>query len=277
MKNIVSFTLILMLLVPFLFGCKSRNNQQEEEYVVDKIWYIDSVHIHPSGISYTEGDTRHDRIMKFHVDNQGRVAQYDEITDTSLVLCFFDYTYFPDSIIKRTQVDTVMIDEWYSVYELNEELCIQRLVQHFFDVEIVTEYRYDMENHLCAINFCSHGEHCKWLWRGGNLEAIVWGDASHITRFRYDEDREIPFESCFVELPKLDIALSMMGFYGQQPRNACIIETEEVSGELVDIGFNRYITDAERYICRQVCYKGIDTDSIDYSLTWSSVEIRSKK
>ena len=271
MRNILSIVLLVSLSIPILWGCKSTSAPQDEHY--EEFVFIDSVHIHPAGISYNEGDSSQDRILKFYAED-GFIVHYEEITDTVTTHSFYDYTYYPDSIIKHTQIDTIQLDEWYSVYELNENRNIKKLVQHLFDVIIETEYSYDMEDHLAMIYFGSSDQHCKWLWRDGNLDKIVWGDGEAFTHFRYNDNTSIPFGSCFVQLPKLDVALSMMGFYGNNPINAHVIEAEESEGELTDVSIFTYDPGENKLSSRQMCYKGIETDSIECSIRWSTIRVR---
>lgn len=245
----------------------------EDGAVIDRdtIWYIDSVYMHKMGYNYEVGDSSCDRILVFKVDENGHINHFDEITDSVTIHEIYDYSYFPDSIIKRTYVDSIAEEGYCSIYELNERRCIVKLTQRIFDFEIVTEYKYDMEDHLAMIYFGSSDSHCKWLWRDGNLESIVWGDGDEITYFLSHKDPAVPFEPCFFELPKLDNALRIQGYYGKLPKNAIFVTAEEKDGEIYYSEAMYYDKEYPGVAVHQMCYQGIEYDSIEYSIHWEKI------
>lgn len=272
--NMRNFLLLITTAIMALsvIACHRVSSKDDERGMEkDTLWYIDSVYMHRMGYNYEEGDSTYDRILVFKADGNGHCTQCDEITDSVTVHDIYDYSYFPDSIIKHTYIDTIDVELYCSIYELNERLCIAKLTQRIGDFEIETGYKYDMEDHLSMIYFGSEDAHCKWLWRDGDLESIVWGDGEDITYFLSHKDPAVPFERCFYELPKLDIALSMQGFYGQRPNNAIFITAESENDEYYYSEAMYYDRGYPGVSVHQMCYQGIEYDSIEYSIHWDNV------
>lgn len=271
MRNFLLLVATAMITVSMIACHRAPAKDDVQEVEKDTLWYIDSVYMHRMGYNYAQGDSTFDRILVFKADENGHIDLFDEITDSVTIHEVYDYSFFPDSIIKRTYVDTIAEEGYYSVYELDERRCIVKLTQRIFDFEIVTEYKYDMEDHLAMIYFGSSESHCKWLWRDGNLESIVWGDGEEITYFLSHKDPAIPFESCYYELPKLDKALSMQGFYGQHPKNAIFVTAETENEEFYYSEAMYYDRGYPGVSVHQMCYQGIEYDSIEYSIHWGNV------
>lgn len=214
--------------------------------------------------------------MKFYVEGP-RVVRYDIITDSLTTSSYFNYANFPKSIKKTVIHSTDTKKEfysWFAVYDLNENFAITKMTQYLNDLTLVMDYSYDMEGHLSMIYFANDDNHCKWLWRDGNLESIVWGDGERVTHFRYDPDRFLPFGSCFVELPKLDIALSMMGFYGVNPEQAFVLQAEVEDEDVTDLSQFVYLAEKHQLPHRQIRYLGLGTDSIDYNIVWGKTKVQ---
>lgn len=270
MRNFL-FLILSALIAGFATGCyRASQKIGDEGTTKDTLWYIDSIYIHRMGYSYVPGDSTFDRILVFKTDEIGDIVQVDDITDSVTFHLIYDYTYSPDSIIKHTFIDDFEEEAYYSVYELNDRGCIVKLTQHLDEYLVETEYSYDMEKHLSMIYFKESDTHCKWLWRDGNLERIVWGKGMHITEFRYNEDRNIPFTFVFTILPKLDILLSRLGYFGKQPEKAIFLTGETVNEDLVGVEAMYYERGYPGFAVRQMCYQGMDYDSIEYNIHWNN-------
>lgn len=271
MRNFILLVATAMITVSMIACHRAPAKDDGQGVEKDTLWYIDSVYMHRMGYNYEEGDSSLDRILLFRADEEGFITQCAEITDSVMIYDIYDFSYFPDSIIKYTYIDTIDVEGYSSVYVLNERLYIDKLIQRVGDLEIETEFKYDMEGHLSMIYFGSSESHCKWLWRDGNLESIVWGDGDEITYFLSHKDPAIPFESCYYELPKLDKALSMQGFYGQCPKNAIFVTAETENEEFYYSEAMYYDRGYPGVSVHQMCYQGIEYDSIEYSIHWGRV------
>ena len=251
---------------------KTTNNLIAENGVEkDTLWYIDSIYMHRMGESYQEGDSTFDRILVFKKDAIGDIVQYDELTDSVIFHFVYDYSFSPDSIIKHIYIDGIEKEMYYSVYELNDRGNIVKLSQRFGTYSSEIEYQYDMEDHLSLIYFNEYDNQCRWLWRDGNLERIVWGAGEHITEFLYDKERDIPFESVYTELPKLDILLSRHGYFGKQPKNAIFVTGEIENDQIVYTEAMFYHKGFPGVAVNQMCYQGLDIDSVEYSIHWDYI------
>lgn len=82
-----------------------------------------------------------------------------------------------------------------------------------------------------------------------------------------------PFGSCFVELPRLDLSLSRMGFYGVHPERAFVLQADVVDEDVTDLSHFVYLAEKHHLPHRQIRYLGLATDSIDYNLFWGKTKV----
>lgn len=257
-----------------MIACHRVSPKDDETGIAkDTLWYIDSVYIHRMGASYQEGDSIEDCIMVFRTDEIGDIVQCDQITDSVIFHFVYDYTFSPDSIIKHTYFNDIDEELYYSVYELDDDGYIVKLTQHIGDYTIETKYSYDMYGHLSMIYFGESDNHAKWLWRDDNLERIVWGDGDYVTEFRYNKDVFIPFDATYYELPKLDVVLSRLGYFGVHPKDAIFVAGDVEEENVIYSEGLYYFRGYPGVAVRQMCYQGIDYDSIEYNIHWSNVVV----
>lgn len=273
MRNFLFLIATAIITVSMIACHRVSSNENENGIEKDTLWYIDSVYIHRMGASYQESDSTEDCIHVFKTDEIGDIVQYDEITDSLIVHEIYDYSFSPDSIIKHTYFNDIDEEMYYSVYKLNDDGCITKLTQYIDDYITVTEYSYDMEGHLSMIYFGESDNHAKWLWRDGNLERIVWGDGVYVTEFRYNKETFIPFDATFYELPKLDVVLSRLGYFGVHPKNAIFVAGDMEVDEIIYSEGMYYYRGYPGVAVRQMCYQGIDYDSVEYNIHWSNVVV----